>query len=149
MLCGTQRHGSRVSLCSHVPPVPSRTPRNEYPLLSFLASSCGWQIPPHLQRVHRRAGHAPEPGPSPERHFEMNRGSGSLSPSPEPGKPLWLPGCPSLLHHNQTLAAYSDLLSFSIALGASRERERERERARYARTLFSHLCPRCEMDLPN
>lgn len=121
------------------PPVPSRTPRNEYPLLSFLANSCGWRIPPHLQRVHRRAGHAPEPGPSPERHSEMNRGSGSLSPSPEPGKPLWLPECPSLLHHNQTLAAYTDLLSFSIALGASRERERERKSEVRAHFVFTSV----------
>lgn len=125
----------RVSLRSRVPPVPSRTPRNEYPLLSFPASSCGWKIPQHLQRAP-----APRPctGTLPETPLREL--------SPEPGKPLWLPGCLGLLHLNQKLAAYSDLLTFSIALGASRktqrerERGREREKERGTRALCFHIC---------
>lgn len=101
-------------------PVPSGTPRNEHPLLSFPANSCGWKIPQHLQRAHPSRAQ----GLFQKHHSNRNRGSGS----PSQGKPLWLPGWLSLLHHDQKLAAYTDLLTFSIVLGVSREREGEGER---------------------
>lgn len=122
----------RVSLCSHVPPVPSGTPRNQHPLLSSPANSCGWKIPQHLQRAHRCAGHAPRraQGPFPKHRSKSSRGSGQGKPSGSQD----VSACSITTRNWQPTRIYS----LSLLLQAHPEREREKERG--AGALCFHIC---------
>lgn len=120
-------------------PLQSRPPRSER---DTKKSTPAPFIP--CQLVWLENSSAP-PASAPVRWARTQAGAGTLPKAPlqeqpgqRPGKTLWLPGCLSLLHHNQKLAAYTDLLTFSIASGTSREREREKERG--AGALCFHIC---------
>lgn len=123
----------RVSLCSHVPRILSGTPRNQHPLLSSPANSCGWKIPQHLQQAHRCAGHAPRraQGPFPKHRSKSSRGSGQGKPSGSQD----VSACSITTRNWQPTRIYS----LSLLLQAHPERERERRSEVQAHFVFTSV----------